>query len=874
MINDDVIRVQYIFDMDVFKELGDYPSYILMNDLECDVRVEAKKKEKDIIFFQTKTMKIKIVPSNSKKTPPYIEIRNNDDAIIYADLPERSYVSDHMKCRLHYLKNLPGTKYLGCGECTGRLLKNGRRIRCDPKDAIGYHPKYGGPLYKHVPFHIRAVPLKNRRFHAVGVWYNSTRPLVMDMGREISGYWPRYTYTKIEGGVDLDVFIFNGPKIKDVTSRFLEITGNPVVLPRHALGYLGSTMYFAELDKDCDKAHMDFVDKCRSRKIPIDGFQLSSGYTAQPSGCNDKKKKEEEELKRCTMTWNLTRFRDPLKWMKVDMFENRNVIVSPNTKPGMLVRHHKYYDRFAKIQGFFMDGKDHTKAYVGRWWGGSGSWIDFTNPKARDLFKTCLKENHILSGGYSVWCDNNEFELELDENPPTACWDNAKHRRSAAVAKTLQANLMARTAYEAASSESGDQRPYIISRSGCTGIWRYAQIWSGDNRTSWSALRDGVAMLLGGGLCGLVNYGHDCAGFAGGRPSKELFVRWVQHGVFQPRFSIHSCNDDNSVTLPWMFDTPEESKGFLQYVNCAPSKVFVTASSAIVAAIRLRYELMPVFYSLMIDASRFGKPIVRPLCYEFQDSDTSDKCWSEGETFLLGESLLVANVLRPESEIRGFREVYLPKTSTKKEEENGWYDFWTGQCYKGGTTLEVQLKGLSHIPLFLRSSCILPLASHDSPVRSTRDKPKAIRFLITTLQSCERFSMYEEKEGSKDDREIRLSTSISKLGDFVDLNVVSSAVPTKEYVFEFFVEPVPSEIGECDDRAPGKGAESVYLINDGKKEKLAMYLDRSKLFEGDGAAVNNTGWFFDMSSARVIVRLSRKLLIEKSLNTFWGSCFV
>lgn len=33
--------------------------------------------------------------------------------------------------------------------------------------------------------------------------------------------------------------------------------------PREALGYLGSTMFYAQLEENCDQAILDFVDKCR-----------------------------------------------------------------------------------------------------------------------------------------------------------------------------------------------------------------------------------------------------------------------------------------------------------------------------------------------------------------------------------------------------------------------------------------------------------------------------------------------------------------------------------------------------------------------------------------------------------------------------------
>ncbi|MCQ4052035.1 hypothetical protein FK514_29525, partial [Klebsiella pneumoniae] len=36
--------------------------------------------------------------------------------------------------------------------------------------------------------------------------------------------------------------------------------------------------------------------------------------------------------------------------------------------------------------------------------------------------------------------------------------------------------------------------PYLISRSGCAGMQRYVQTWSGDNRTNWDTLRYNIRM--------------------------------------------------------------------------------------------------------------------------------------------------------------------------------------------------------------------------------------------------------------------------------------------------------------------------------------------------------------------------------------------
>ena len=229
--------------------------------------------------------------------------------------------------------------------------------------------------------------------------------------------------------------------------------------------------------------------------------------------------------------------------------------------------------------------------------------------------------------------------------------------------------------------------------------------------------------------------------------------------------------------------------------------------------------------------------------------DQSKASWTEGESFMLGSSLLVANVLRPHKETGNVHTVYLPRTS-EDENENGWYDFWTGKVYAGGQHLKYQLHGLSHIPLFLRAGGIVPLMMSPNPlhIRSTRDRPEILRFLVTTLQSCERFTLYREH-----DRAIEFSTSVFE--DYVDLHVRHVRPDDyKEFVFEFFVESVPSStLSEIqhDDRASGKGAESVYFSSlKDDTEKLPMFLDNSKLNQS-----KTGGWFFDMSGARVVVRI-------------------
>ena len=69
--------------------------------------------------------------------------------------------------------------------------------------------------------------------------------------------------------------------MRDVVERYTDLTGKSALLPRYALGYLGSSMYYPELEKDCDDAILEFIDTTKEEEIPVDGFQLSSGYCAR-----------------------------------------------------------------------------------------------------------------------------------------------------------------------------------------------------------------------------------------------------------------------------------------------------------------------------------------------------------------------------------------------------------------------------------------------------------------------------------------------------------------------------------------------------------------------------------------------------------------
>ena len=628
-----------------------------------------------------------------EKDPFRICVYDKEGTLLHADIVDLAYMEDSNHRRIHTSEISPEDCFYGFGEKSGSFNKAQKFMSMSPKDAMGYNPRETDSLYKHIPFYIK---LNRGTRKAVGYFYHNTCECDFDMGREKSNYWKPHSRYRTDGG-DIDLFLIAGPSVRQVVERYTDLTGKSAMLPRYALGYLGSSMYYPELDKDCDDAILDFIDTTREEKIPVDGFQLSSGYCTVET---------DKGIKRCVFTWNKKRFKDPREFFA--QMEKRGVTVSPNVKPGILLIHPRLDEMKAK--GMFIKASDSDEPGIGTWWGGKGVFADFTTPSTRTYWKEMLKENVLEYGTSSVWNDNCEYDSLVDKD--CRCDFEGKGGTIGQL-KSVMSNIMCHITDEAIHETFTNTRPYIVCRSGHCGIQRYAQTWAGDNLTCWDSLKYNIATILGMSLSGVANQGCDIGGFYGPSPEAELMVRWIQNGIFQPRFSIHSTNTDNTVTEPWM------------YGDC---------TDYIREAIGLRYQLSPYLYSLMERAHETGLPIMEPMCSAFQEDV---KCYEEGVDFMLGDSLLVANVVEKGAVSR---KVYLPEGET-------FYDFYTRSAYEGGRTVELPVD-LGSIPLFVRSGAIIPMAEDRLDNLKTQ-QAEHLRILCAADRDG-RFELYEDDGISMD----------------------------------------------------------------------------------------------------------------------------
>ena len=528
----------------------------------------------------------------------------------------------------HYLARSPGEQYFGLGERSGALDRAGRRFRLSNLDALGYDAETSDPLYKHIPFYLTRRPESGLVF---GLFYDTLADCSFDFGCEHSNYHGPYRAFAADHG-DLDLYFMAGPTVRDVVRRFTWLTGRPAATPDWALAYSGSAMRYTDAP-DAQARMGQFLADLEQHEIPCGSFHLSSGY----GSIGDK---------RYVFHWNREKFPDP-KGFVAD-YATAGVRLLANIKPVLLTDH----PQFQAAAGDRLLLSDEAGAPVlEQFWGAPGACLDFTNPATIDWWKAQVKAKLLDLGIAATWNDNNEYEVRN----PRALAQGFGTPFPAREMKPLQTLLMLRASRAAQQEHAPDQPPFLISRAGTAGMQRYAQSWSGDNYTSWKTLKWNIPMALGLAMSGVSNIGHDIGGFAGPRPDAELFVRWVGLGIFMPRFSIHSWNDDGSVNEPWMH--PEVLDDIRRLMA-------------------LRTRLTPYLAQLLACYRAEYEPVLRPLFYNFPEDA---EAWTENELFMLGDAVLVAPVLEQGAEQRELR---LPKGAT-------WRDGWSDAVFEGGTQVSL-----------------------------------------------------------------------------------------------------------------------------------------------------------------------------------------
>ncbi len=534
----------------------------------------------------------------------------------------------------------PYAPVLGLGEHAVPINLRGRAYTIWATDPGGHYRSGNAPLYQAHPWFISLN--QNRAF---GMFWDNTFWSHFDLGHSQANH-----YTLTAHGGELRYYFIFGPEIRTVLMQFAELTGKMPLPPLWALGLHQSRWSYKS-----EREVRELARQFRERQIPCDAIHLDIHYM--------------QDYK--VFTWHKRRFPNPAEMIK-DLRPQGFKIVSI-IDPGIKA------DRFNAVAEAglrddvfvkFADGK----VFKGPVWPGDCYFPDFTNPAVRIWWGSQFR-SLVDDGIAGFWTDMNEpavFGYNNGTLPKTVQHYLEGQYATHAQVHNVYGLQMARATQNAISVLRPQRRPFVLSRSGYSGIQRYAAVWTADNESTWEHLALSLSMILQLGLSGVPFAGVDIGGFYGA-PTPELFARWVQLGAFFPLFRIHSA-DATPRQEPWSFGPQVEA--------------------IVKQAVELRYRLLPYFYTVFWQASQTGLPIVRPMLLDFQhDMHTH----SLDDQFMVGESLLVAPILA-----RGVtqRRVYLPNTCN-------WVNYHTGNFLTGGQTISVNAP-LEHTPIFVKSGTVLP----------------------------------------------------------------------------------------------------------------------------------------------------------------------
>ncbi len=270
--------------------------------------------------------------------------------------------------------------------------------------------------------------------------------------------------------------------------------------------------------------------------------------------------------------------------------------------------------------------------------------------------------------------------------------------------------------YEGQRAATSDKRVCILTRSAFPGNQRYAAAsWSGDISGNWITFKRQIPAGLNFCITGIPYWTTDCAGFWRSGDQQytspdynELLARWFEWSTFCPIQRIHG---GNTATEMWNF-LPATQKILVAYDE-------------------LRHRMLPYNYSVAWRVTSDGYTIMRPLAMDFR---ADEKALGISDEYLFGPAMLVAPVTEAQATSKS---VYLPSGAS-------WVNFWTGEKFAGGNTVNVSAPP-EQIPLFVRAGSIVPLGP---VVQFAGEKPADPLELRVYRGADGAFTLYEDEGDS------------------------------------------------------------------------------------------------------------------------------
>jgi len=449
-------------------------------------------------------------------------------------------------------------------------------------------------------------------------------------------------YETISGRKTYQVIV--GNSWEKLIQNYTDLTGKQPLPPRWAFGNFASRFGYHSQDEVNNT-----IRKFEEDKIPVDAIILDLywfGKSVKGTMGN--------------LEWDKDNFPNPEKM--ISDLKAKGVKTVLITEPFILTTSSKWQETVdKKVLATLNNGQPATWDF---YFGNTGI-VDIFKPEGKDWFWNIYK-NIVNQGVGGWWGDLGEPEVF----PSKARTYGGK----ADEVHNIYGHNWAKLVADGYQKDFPNQRPFILMRAGYSGSQQFGMIpWSGDVSRSWGGLQSQMEISMQMGMQGMAYMHSDLGGFAGDYFDNELYLRWLQYGVFQPIFRPHAQEDVASEVARKDVATKAKAK----------------------KSVELRYQLMPYNYTIAFENSTKGTPLMRPLFFE---EPSNSKLQNENESYLWGNAFLVKPITKAGITST---EIYFPKS-------NNWFDFYTGKKYAAGSTETVAVAETS-IPTFVRGGSFVPM---------------------------------------------------------------------------------------------------------------------------------------------------------------------
>lgn len=537
----------------------------------------------------------------------------------------------------------------------------------------------------------------------------------------------------------IDIYFFGyGLDYKEALRDFYKLSGATPLLPRYSLGNWWSRYY-----KYTDESYLELLERFKREDIPFNVAVLDMDWHIT-----------DVDSKYGTgwtgYTWNKEYFKEPEKFLKE--LHERGYKITLNVHPADGVRAFEdSYKEFAKFMGVNIKNEDPVL-------------FDIADKKFREGYFKYVHHKLEKQGVDFWWIDWQQGENSGKKGLDPLWLLNHLHY------KDIQRDK---------------RRGLILSRYAGVGSHRYPLGFSGDTIITWDSLNFQPYFTATASNIGYSWWSHDIGGHMNGTRDDELFVRWVQFGVFSPIMRLHSTCNDFSGKEPWNYND--------------------IANAIIKKYLRLRQRLIPYLYTMNLKTHKDGLPLILPIYYFEAENE---KAYNYPNEYYFGEDLLVCPITEKGDELSKLSRVkaYLPK--------GYWVDIFTGIKYAGEREIELY-RSLDDIAVFARLGSILPLDTRKSG--NEIDNPNELDLHVFAGADGS-YSLAEDASELADfvEKEWRYTEFLGKAKEnFLDYN-------DKKYSYELNIEAVKNNIAD----AIKKRKYNVYLH--GIKEYYSLEISAGK----------------------------------------------